>query len=328
MPQNPETKFHLSDLLWDGWCLASLIGIWPRFIEPALLLTTHQSAVIPGLPEALQGVKIVQFSDLHLQKSLSERYLNRLVKKINGLKPDIVVFTGDFLCYSQFDQNDEMRLLHFLNQFKAPHGCYAILGNHDYAKYVSINSKGEYDLLENEARRSLITKGFERLFTTTVLAKKTTARAQAVELNPKLVELLQKSPFKLLENETLQVEIGHQRINICGLGEYTLGKTNPEKAFDRYDKKAPGIILLHNPDGIPLLEGYPGEIILCGHTHGGQVNLPWMWKKFTLLENSQFKRGVIDNPKRFIYVNRGIGSVFRFRWFAPPEILALTLQAP
>ena len=65
---------------------------------------------------------------------------------------------------------------------------------------------------------------------------------------------------------------------------------------------------------------------MCGHTHGGQVNLPWFWKKFTLMENPQLKRGLVRMLDKWIYINRGVGSIMQFRWFAKPEILLLTLE--
>lgn len=325
--KNQENQvFHLSELLWDLWCVFSIIGIWPRFIEPNLLQVTTQRVSLHGLPESLEGLKIVQFSDLHFQRSQSDRFLQKLSRKIQKADPDLLVFTGDFLCYSHLHKEDMERLKGFLNGLKARHGCYAVFGNHDYAQYVSINDKGEYDLLPEEENTSLIRRGFDRLLKTVTLAKKVTTRAHAVQNNEALVDLLKKTPFQVLDNVHQLIKIKGSFLNICGLGEYTLGKMDPKKAFQEYDKNYPGLILLHNPDGLPLLQDYPGEIVLCGHTHGGQVNLPWMWKKFTLMENEKFKRGLIQDDSKWIYVNRGVGSCFSFRWFAVPELLVLTAQ--
>jgi len=115
-------------------------------------------------------------------------------------------------------------------------------------------------------------------------------------------------------------------LNVCGLGEYSLNKCCPEIAFKTYDVNSPGIVLAHNPDSMPMLMDFPGDIILCGHTHGGQINLPWFWKKFTLLENMQFKKGLFQIHNKWLYVNRGVGSVMPFRWFALPEIALITLE--
>lgn len=315
--------FHLSDFLWDAWCIASIVGIWPRFIEPRLLETNRLTLSISQLPQALQGLKIVQFSDIHLHAGMPDKFLDKLIARINGLKPDIIVSTGDFLCYGKSDSFE--RLENFLNSLQAPYGCYTILGNHDYEENVSINSNGEYDILTDSG--SMIKKGFSRLLKTPILAKRTTSKALKTPPNERLVASLKKTPFKLLHNESTLVPIQNAFLNICGLGEYMLGRTKPLEAFCKYDQRHPGIILLHNPDGIPSIENYPGNLVLCGHTHGGQVYLPGMWRRFTLLENMDFVRGFKQHKNKTIYINRGVGGVMTFRWRARPEILLVTLES-
>lgn len=312
----------LRDFLWDIFCIASLLGIWPRFIEPRLISTTKLSLPIPHLPEALHGFKILQLSDLHLNPQISDSFLEKLVYKIKNLQPDLIVFTGDFLCYSLMQ--DPTRLRTLLRSFSAPYGCYAILGNHDYAECVSINKNGEYDVIEEDS--SSLGKAFKRMFTNITLKKTVTQKAQKVPLHAPLIELLSETPFRLLHNQTIQLTVNGSKLNICGLGEYMLGRFHPEEAFKNYERNSVGIVLLHNPDAAPHLKCYPGELILCGHTHGGQVNLPWLWKKFTLLENMGFKKGLIKLDKKWVYINRGIGSIIPFRWFSVPELLLVTLE--
>jgi len=308
--------------LWDLFCTASIVGIWPRFIEPKLIFTTRLGVKIPHLPDDLKGFKILQISDLHLNPSITNSFLNKLQHSIEALKPDLIVFTGDFICYSNLLEPE--RLAHFFQSLHAPYGCFAILGNHDYDECVSINALGEYDVID--PLPSSLIKAFKRLSQNITLAKTTTERARQIPLKKILVDLIATTPFTLLHNATTTIQVKNTRLNICGLGEYMLGRTIPSEAFRNYDERYPGIILLHNPDGSPLLKDYPGNVVLCGHTHGGQVNLPWMWRKFTLLENMDFKKGLVDFQGKKIYINRGIGSVLQFRWFAPPEILLLTLQ--
>ena len=99
----------------------------------------------------------------------------------------------------------------------------------------------------------------------------------------------------------------------------------PDEAFKNYNPDYPGIILTHNPDTAPV-KGLSRRFIFSGHTHGGQVNLPYMWRRFTVLENMRFKKGLFKEHGKWIYVNRGIGSaIIPFRWFSPPEILLATL---
>lgn len=308
---------------WDLFCLASIIGIWPRFIEPNLILENTISLTLPQLPKELDGLKILQFSDLHLRPDLSDAFLARLTRKILKHQPDIIVFTGDWLCYSHLD--DPQRLKLFLNTLHAPFGCYSIFGNHDYAACVSINPNGDYDVLDGTP--SSLSVGFKRLFSSIRLTKKITQKAADVPVHEKLIHLLQETPFQNLHNENRLLSIRGAHLNLVGVGEYILGRFHPEKAFKGYDERFPGIILSHNPDTAPALENYPGEIILSGHTHGGQLNLPWLWKKFTLMENMAYKQGLFKLKNKWLYVNRGIGSIMPFRWFAPPELLIVKLKA-
>lgn len=318
----PESSFSFTDIFWDAFCICSVVGIWPRFVEPRLIMTTRLSLPVWNLSDALIGFKILQFSDLHLNQHMSDAYLKRISQKITALKPDLIAFTGDFLCYSAM--GDPERLRRFLCSLKAPYGCYAILGNHDYAEFVSVNDAGEYDRIDNSS--SLLGQAFRRLTKNITLKKTVTQQAKGIKQHAELINLLAETPFKLLHNRTVSISVNGSTLNICGLGEYMLGRFDPQEAFKYYDNNAPGIILLHNPDGVPYLKEYPGDIVLSGHTHGGQVNLPWMWKKFTLLENMEFKKGLLKVGDKWVYVNRGIGSVLPFRWFSTPELLLLTLE--
>ena len=320
--QTTQSRFSVINLLWDAWCLLSVVGIWPRFIEPYLLCTSKLQVSIPSLPQSLDGLKIVQLTDLHLYEGISEKFLRKISKNIQDIKPDIIVFTGDFICYSRLDTPSILK--DFLNSLHAPYGCYAILGNHDYEQFVSVNAKGDYDIIRPTSSLGM---GFARFFHTLNLTKKTTSEAAGLKPNKQLVELLKDTPFKLLNNSTSTIHIKDAGLNITGLGEYMLKKMEPEIAFQGYDQRYPGLILLHNPDGAPLLQNYPGDIILSGHTHGGQINLPWMWKKFTLMEHMQYKKGLHHLGQKHLYVNRGVGSVIPFRWFSPPELLILELKS-
>lgn len=311
-----------ANFCWDLWCCLSIVGIWPRFIEPKLLVTNSFNLKIPHLASDLQGFKIVQFSDLHLHSNVSDKFLNKLIHKIEKCQPDMILFTGDFLCFAL--PVDLSRLQTFFSSLKAPYGCYAILGNHDYDKFISINQAGEYDVLDASA--GSFKRIFKRLWTETRLAHRITEKARQVQPNSYLETVLQKTSFKLLKNESMQVPVKSSFLNITGLEEYISGRINPEQAFQNFDKRFPGIVMTHNPDSVPSLLHYPGDMILCGHTHGGQVNLPWLWKKFTLMENPALKKGLKYLENRWVYINRGVGSVMQFRWFSVPELFVMTLE--
>lgn len=319
---NNKSSMNWANFCWDVWCCLSIVGIWPRFIEHKLLSTTCLNLKIPHLPQELHGLKIAQFSDLHLHPKVSDSFLQKIKHKVEACQPDIILFTGDFLCFSLL--RDLERLEHFLSSFHAPYGCYAVLGNHDYAEFVSVNESGEYDVLNSST--ASFKRIFKRLWTNTILSGRRTDRAKAVKPNTELEKLLKKTPFKLLKNESALVPIKGSFLNITGMEEYSTGRCDPFKAFLNFDQRYPGIIMAHNPDCVPDLLKSPGEVILCGHTHGGQVNLPWLWKKFTIMENPQLKKGQVRMQDKWIYINRGVGSVMQFRWFAVPELLLLTLE--
>lgn len=318
-----KTSCSLTSLAWNLWCIVSIIGVWPRFIEPRILFTTKLNLNITRLPPDLEGLRIVQISDLHLSKKTSLAYLNRIAKKIHALDPDIIIFNGDFLCYSRLECAGHLK--NFLNALQGRYGCYAVLGNHDYSEYVSISSEGDYAVID--PNDSGIKRGFKKLLAKTpLLTKQIRENVSRVTFHQGLLDLLNQTPFTLLHNTSQLISIKNSYLNICGLGEHMLGLCDPAKAFSNYRKEYPGIVVVHNPDSFTKLKDCPSDIILCGHTHGGQINLPWFRDKFLLLENKHFRRGLCKANNKLMYINRGLGGVMQFRWFSPPEVLLLVLR--
>jgi predicted MPP superfamily phosphohydrolase len=308
---------------WDAWCIASGIGIWPRYIEPRLLEVKRLALPIAHLPAQLVDLKILHFSDLHWSAQFPSSLQRKLIRKANVLQPDLILFTGDFLCRSQLENREGLK--NILKSLTAKIGFFAVLGNHDYANFVTVNERGDYDV-EAPSSTSTIGKGFKRLFQPLSLTRQVTPQAKQVGWHAELMALLKQTPIQLLNNATKHIAYQGQWMNICGLEEYSLGRFNPEVAFKDYDIRYPGIVLSHNPDTLEILKHYPGDVILSGHTHGGQVNLPILWKRLTRIEHLQFKHGLKVIGKKWAYINRGISSVMKFRWFAAPELTLLTLK--
>lgn len=305
------------DWLFDAWCIVSVIGIWPRFIEPSIIQVKKISLSIPLLSQVLRGLTFIHFSDLHYSAAFSPYLKRKLIRKINDLSPDYIFFTGDFLCRSNLEDKEGMR--DFLCHLKAKQGCFCVLGNHDYSEFITVNEEGDYDTksLHHISNASL---GFRRLFSSRSLSRVFTEGAKKAHIHQELCELLHSTPFRLLHNQTVQLCFSGHYFNLCGLGEYMCHKFNPEEAFANYNPQLPGIVLVHNPDTFPHLRDFPGELILAGHTHGGQLNLPFLWKRFTKIEHLEYKRGLKFISDKRAYINRGISSVMPFRWFSLPEI--------
>lgn len=314
----------IGSLFVDSLCIASIVGIWPRFIEPRLVLTTHLKWKLSKEQAHLDGLRIVQFSDLHFHEKLSARFLKKIHTAIERVQPDLILFTGDFLCYSHL--RDAERLKNFLAAFSAPLGCYCVFGNHDYASYVSRNREGIHDVLTPANPASGLFRAIRAVLQKKIVNGVFSEKARAVPLNEGLVELLKATPFTLLENTCVTLPIG---LNIVGLGEYGLGRSQPKTAFAKYQEQFPGIVLSHNPDTLPTLSRFPGQWIFCGHTHGEQVHFPFMRslsKKLTRAENPEYTRGPYQIGQKIAYVNRGIGCHKPLRFCSPPEILCVTLQ--
>jgi uncharacterized protein len=299
----------------------SVIGIWPRFIEPKLLKTTKLTWQLSPNEAHLAGLRIIHLTDLHFHAKMSQKFLDKIIHSVSRLRPDLILFTGDFLCYSRLDAPE--KFLSFLCHLNAPLGKYCIFGNHDYAEYVSLNKKGIYDLLTPPNPAKGLLRGLKILFQIQPTSTKVDEKVYAISHHEALCTILRKTTFKLLENKTEILPIG---LNLTGLGDLALGRSNPHIAFSNYNPQFPGIVLSHNPDTFPTLLHFPGNWILSGHTHGEQIHIPWpKWgrkitRKLARLENSQYTRGLFIMEKKRLYVNRGLGCHKPFRFCSPPEI--------
>lgn len=319
--QNSSPSPHsLTDYLWDLWCIVSVIGIWPRFIEPNLLFSTKLTIPIPTLPSSFSNIKIAFFSDLHWNKHLSYSLLIRLQKKIQKWQPHLIVFGGDALSYSSMYEKEQLKI--FFSSLKAPFGTFAVLGNHDYVRYTTESGTGE-PLIYPKNQTSILW-GLKKLFHIT--PPNGQKRTDPIKVNQELLDLYRECGVEVLQNQCVQVGSESQRINLVGLGDLTSGHFDPLTAFSNWDNRLPGIVLEHNPNSIPALTSKPGDLLLFGHTHGGQVNIPFFLKRLVYLSNPLFKSGLIPlTPLKKAFITRGIGSCYPFRWFAPPEIALFTL---
>ena len=104
------------------------------------------------LPQSFHGFKVVQFSDLHYLTTINEKELKNIVNKINILKPNIVVFTGDLIDYKKTPTDKDLNtLVKYLNKIDATTGLYAIKGNHDYINdnFEKIFNKTNFKIINN-----------------------------------------------------------------------------------------------------------------------------------------------------------------------------------
>jgi len=148
----------------------AIIGIsggtyyYAREIEPSLLQIHQENISSANIPSSFEDFKIIQFSDTHIGFHYTLEQFNDLVRKINELKPDLIVFTGDLVDEpNKYHWNDQ--LIQSLRDLQANHGKFWIYGNHDHGGYgTNIVKKAmeqsEFELLKNE--HTVIEKNKER----------------------------------------------------------------------------------------------------------------------------------------------------------------------
>ncbi len=98
-------------------------------VEPKWIKVTNPAVTIPNLPPAWDGVRIAQLTDIHVGRLINLDYVRKAVAKTNAAGPDVVVLTGDYV--SRTDAIDD-NLAEALAALQAPHGKFAVLGNHDH----------------------------------------------------------------------------------------------------------------------------------------------------------------------------------------------------
>jgi hypothetical protein len=261
--------------------------------------TEEVTIKIKDLKTDLDGLRIVQLSDMHLPCFYNHRkLLQKVMYEVNALKPDLLFNTGDFVDFGwrEFDKNDTI-----LSKAHSRYGNFAILGNHDV---------GTYDPFFTEADRE-----------NNILI---------------MINKIRASGYQVLEDEYKTLYIDKAKIALIGVT--TEGRHphmihgNVEKAMsglnvDSVDLK---ILLSHDPN--QWEEDVTGktdiDITLSGHTHGMQMGI--MTKKFRWSPAKYFYphwNGLYTEGHQYQYVNRGLGCLaIPFRIWMPPEITVITLK--
>ena len=130
---------------------------------------------------------------------------------------------------------------------------------------------------------------------------------------------------RMLENEVEPIKIGNETVWLWGIEDYWKERRVPvENSFAKIPDKKNIIAITHNPDS--LLKA-PREIsvMLAGHSHGGQVFIPFYGRK-NFSSDQRFVYGHAEVDGKHIFVTAGIGtSIVPFRFFTPPEITVMTL---
>jgi predicted MPP superfamily phosphohydrolase len=252
---------------------------------------------LPRWPERLDGFTIALLSDFHYDPTFSVHPLHAAIPMVNDLHPDLIVLTGDFVTVPTFGDvrkaaSAAAPCASLLRQLSAPHGAWAVLGNHD--------------------------EGTDYKHVTGAL---------------------QEQNIPVLANQSQPIERDGARIWLAGVND-VLSKTadlhktlrgvpqnrDRDKAKDT-NKDEAVILLAHEPDYADLAAKFPIDLQLSGHSHGGQVRLPFLPPFYLPTLAKKYYWGAYQIGPLALYTNAGLGTIgVPMRLNCPPEITLLTLR--
>ncbi len=310
----PKAIFILFDL-WGSiprlfnrhrWSLLSILGglvacvsfgamWWGALVNRLDVEVKPVNIEITDLPESFESYRIVQISDLHVGSYFNTKYVHRLVKSINELAPDLIVFTGDIV---NRRTNEIYPFVDALSSLKASDGVVSILGNHDYGDYYNWDSDS----------------------------------AKIQSLN-EMIEVQKQMGWNLLLNEHLFLHQGSDSIAVIGVenvGDPPFTVYGDLKAsYPDLSDNVVKILLSHNPvhwaNEIANKNDVNIDLTLSGHTHAMQIELLGLSPAKIRYDNWG---GLYfdDEKKHKLYVNVGVGTVaLPMRLGATPEVTLFTL---
>lgn len=273
-------------------------------VEPYVLHETEERAIIPNLPEEWEGRRFAQLSDWQLgmwgdNRPAVRRAVNRLIE----LRPAFVVLTGDFV-YHPGDDAEEVigevaEIARTLPAADIP--TYAVLGNHDWGM-----AGRDVDPDENLARR--------------------------------VASALEDAGVRVLENDAVRLPQGgatgvEASFYVSGIGARWPNRDDPARAVRDVPDAAARVVIMHNPQSFPGLPAGTAPIAVAGHTHGGQMRLPFTpgWSYLDLVRPEEvhadgWAEEEFGRHGNRLYVNRGIGmSGLPMRINCRPEITIFRL---
>jgi hypothetical protein len=143
----------------------------------------------------------------------------------------------------------------------------------------------------------------------------------------KVSAAIREAGLTLLTNAHVILERGGQKLCIAGVDDPWEGKPRLEAAVDGVDESIPRVVLCHNPDYAEHMpEGVRADLMLCGHTHGGQLKIPLFGRPWSPIRYHKYSAGLAQGPMCPVYTSRGLGMVgFPIRFNCRPELPIVTL---
>ena len=271
-----------------GGLATGAVAVYPMSIATRHFDITRRTFAIPDLPPELRGLCIVQLSDIHHGPWIPIQHVRTIVATANRLNPDVILLTGDYVHRSAAYITP---VVNELARLRAAIGIVGVLGNHDWWE--------DGPLMQREFARvgiPLIDNG--RQFVT---------------------------PQRQL--------VGHATAGLClaGVGDLYTDTQRYDAALGGVSQDIPRLLLSHNPDVAedPALavHGYRVDLMLSGHTHGGQIYIPGIGSPIVPSQFGQkYARGLVRGPVCPVFISRGLGhTVLPVRIGVRPEMALIEL---
>lgn len=136
---------------------------------------------------------------------------------------------------------------------------------------------------------------------------------------------LRKSGFNL-SHKAIPLERGGQRIWLGGTGDYWEDRQTIDEIFNGMPEDECKIVLAHNPDSADVPFQTRIDLMISGHTHGGQVRLPFVGALRLPVKNKIYSSGLVYNDRFPVFISRGIGyAIYPVRFNCPPEVAVMRL---
>lgn len=266
-----------------------LAGVYSR-LEADWLELSKITLPFRGIQKK-EKLKLLHLSDLHLSKTCSLEQIETALKKGFSESPDACFITGDFI--TDIPNETELEGLgKLLSIFASKIPTYACLGNHDGGSWSASHG--------------------------------------GLKTSEKIKGILRKAGVRLLVNERLSVRIKGIPLQIVGVGDFWSKECEPRLCLvhrSQNPPRDPVILMCHNPDAKEILKSYFWNLMLAGHTHGGQFIVPFTkFAPFAPVVDQSIVEGLHSWDKwRYIHVTRGVGNLYGFRFNCRPEISLIEL---
>jgi uncharacterized protein len=264
-----------------------------------------------GVRETWPDLSIVHISDLHVRRS-DQRLLRAQRAALSGLQPDIVAVTGD-VCEKV---EDIELLIDLLRQARPRLGTFIVLGNHEHNAHLP------------EQLREQHKRGWRRFISNLLRIVAPRLRSDGDDEAHAMADALEQAGFTVLHNAGVRVQDGDKSLWIAGCDSAWAGHADMLAAMAGRGADEPCLALIHEPDLAFEAHGLGADLILAGHTHGGQVRLPLLGALYTLRMDPRISiaAGFQRIEAALLHITTGLGHTIPLRFGCPPEVAWLEVS--